>query len=166
MFPWVGISPPYHFTENAGTIFHWVLPLLIFASGSLLNTKFTERIPLIAAWMLGFAAQALLRSAPQGLPITAALLPMTGLAFILFSFYMVTDPATTPSQPAAQVAFGLSVAAAYCSLMLLHVVFGLFFALVIVTMLRGLWLFALSRVGAPGVERRLAPVAALAERRR
>jgi enediyne biosynthesis protein E5 len=175
LFPWVGIAPPYHFTENAGTFFHWALPLLIFASGSLLNTKFTERIPLIAAWMLGFAAQAFLRSAAQGLPIPAAPLPMTGLAFILFSFYMVTDPATTPSishsrrrgsQPAAQVAFGLSVAAAYCSLMLLHIVFGLFFALVMVTMLRGLWLFALNRVAAPGVEGRFAPVAVLVERRR
>lgn len=166
LFPWVGISPPYHFTEYAGPVFRWVLPLLIFASGSFLNTKFTERVPLIAAWMLGFAAQAILRSAAQGLPIPAALLPMTGLAFILFSFYMVTDPATTPSRPAAQVAFGLAVAATYCALVLLHIVFGLFFALAIVTAMRGLWLFAVSRVGAPGVETRLAPVAALAERRR
>jgi hypothetical protein len=166
LFPWVGIAPPYHFTENAGTLFHWVLPLLIFASGSLLNTKFTERIPLIAAWMLGFAAQAILRSAAQGLPIPAALLPMTGLAFILFSFYMVTDPATTPSRTAAQIAFGLSVAALYCALMLLHIVFGLFFALVIVTVVRGLWLVALSWVGAPSLEGRFAPVAGFAERQR
>jgi len=165
LFPWVGIAPPYHFTENAGTVFHWVLPLLIFASGSLLNTKFTERMPLIAAWGFGFAAQAVLRSAVQGLPIAAALLPMTGLAFILFSFYMVTDPATTPSRPAAQVAFGLSVAAVYCALMLLHIVFGLFFSLVIVTAIRGVWLFAVSRIGAFGAERRFTPMAALAERR-
>jgi len=166
LFPWVGIAPPYHFTENAGTFFHWALPLLIFASGSLLNTKFTERVPLISAWMLGFAVQAILRSLAQGLPVTAALLPMSGLAFILFSFYMVTDPATTPSRPAAQVIFGLSVAAAYCSLMLLHIVFGLFFALVIVTTARGLWLFGLNRVAALGVERHLSPVAAFAERQR
>jgi enediyne biosynthesis protein E5 len=166
LFPWVGIAPPYHFTEYAGSVFRWVLPMLIFASGSLLNTKFTERVPLIAAWMVGFAAQAILRSVAQGLPIAAALLPMTGLAFILFSFYMVTDPATTPARPAAQIAFGLAVAATYCALMLLHIVFGLFFALVIVTAARGAWLFAVSRIGVPSVVRGLAPVAALAERQR
>jgi hypothetical protein len=166
LFPWVGISPPYHFTEYAGSIFRWVLPMLIFASGSLLNTKFTERVPLIAAWMLGFAAQAILRSAAQGLPIPAALLPMTGLAFVLFSFYMVTDPATTPARPAAQVAFGLAVAATYCALMLLHIVFGLFFALAIVTAARGAWLFALGRIGTPSIARGLAPAPALAERQR
>jgi hypothetical protein len=152
LFPWVGIAPPYHFTENAGPVFHWVLPLLIFVSGSLLNTKFTERVPLIAAWGVSFAAQAIMRSVLQGLPPAAALLPMTGLAFILFSFYMVTDPATTPSGTRAQMLFGASVAIVYCALMVLHIVFGLFFALAVVTSARGLWLFAMSRspLFAPG----------------
>ena len=53
---------------------------------------------------------------------------MTGVAFLLFTFYMVTDPATTPSTPRGQIAFGAAVAAAYGLLMAFHVVFGLFFA--------------------------------------
>jgi hypothetical protein len=67
---------------------------------------------------------------------------MTGLAFLLYTFYMVTDPATTPSSPRGQVAFGLSVAAVYGLLMVSHVVFGLFFALTIVCSVRGLGLRA------------------------
>ena len=51
VFPWVGIAPPYQFTENVRGAFDVLLPLAIFASGSLLNTKFTERIPLIVAWL-------------------------------------------------------------------------------------------------------------------
>jgi Na+-translocating ferredoxin:NAD+ oxidoreductase RnfD subunit len=67
---------------------------------------------------------------------------MTGVAFILYTFYMVTDPATTPSKPRAQVIFGLAVAAAYAVLMLMHAVFGLFFALTIISALRALMIYA------------------------
>ena len=81
-----------------------------------------------------------------GTPIVAGLLPMTGLAFVLFTNSMVTDPATTPFKPSTQVMFGAAVAAVYGVLMLMHVVFGLFFALVIVCFMRGLSLYALAAV--------------------
>jgi hypothetical protein len=140
LFPWVGIAPPYHFTENLSGAGDWILPGLMVASGTFLNARFTHRLPLIAAWVGGFALQALFRSLVLGQPVTATLMPMTGVAFILYTFYMVTDPATTPSDPRGQVAFGVAVAAAYCLLMLLHIVFGLFFALTIVCAVRGLGL--------------------------
>jgi hypothetical protein len=140
-FPWVGIAPPYHFTENLDRAGDWVLPSVIIVSGTLLNTLFTKKIPLIAAWVGGFALQAAIRSFVFETPLVAALLPMTGVAFILYTFYMVTDPATTPSQPASQVLFGLSVAAAYGLLMTAHIVFGLFFALTIVCVARGVGLY-------------------------
>ena len=66
---------------------------------------------------------------------------MTGVAFILYTFYMVTDPATTPNKPREQFLFGASVAVAYGFLMVFHIVFGLFFALTIVCTLRGLGMF-------------------------
>jgi hypothetical protein len=71
---------------------------------------------------------------------------MTGVAFVLYTFYMVTDPATTPEHPWAQVAFGSGVAAMYGVLMASHIVFGLFFALTTVSALRGavLWAIALA----------------------
>jgi hypothetical protein len=67
---------------------------------------------------------------------------MTGVAFILYTFYMITDPATTPSGRRDQIAFGLSVAAVYGLLMVTHIVFGLFFALTIVCVCRGLGMYA------------------------
>ena len=71
---------------------------------------------------------------------------MTGVAFILYTFYMVTDPATTPSGRREQIVFGLSVAAVYGLLMVTHVVFGLFFALTIVCGVRGLGMYAMQWV--------------------
>ena len=65
---------------------------------------------------------------------------MTGVAFLLFTFYMVTDPATTPTTLRGQLAFGAAMAAAYGTLMAFHVVFGLFFGLTFVCVGRGAFL--------------------------
>lgn len=143
-FPWVGISPPYQFTENLYGWVDWLLPVIIVCSGTFLNGKLTKRLPLIGAWLGAFALQAAIRSAVFGTPLAAALLPMTGVAFLLFTFYMITDPATTPREPWAQAAFGASVAAAYGMLLVFHVVFGLFFGLSIVCAARGIRLWALN----------------------
>lgn len=138
LFPWIGIAPPYQFTEGLGGIGDWVLPGIIVCTGSFLNARFTRRLPLIAAWLIGFMLQALIRHWILGAYLPAALAPMTGVAFILFTFYMVTDPATTPSLVRAQIMFGASTAMAYGVLMVSHIVFGLFFSLSIVCSVRGL----------------------------
>lgn len=138
LFPSVGIAPPYQFTEELGRVGDWALPVLIIASGSFLNARFTKRWPLITAWLVGFVLQALARHWFLGASFTAALMPMSGVAFLLFTYYMVTDPPTTPSSTRGQVLFGASVAAAYGALMAAHVVFGLFFGLSIVCALRAL----------------------------
>lgn len=137
LFPWVGIAQPYQFTENVYGIWNWILPGIVICTGTLLNAKFTGRLPLIGAWLLAFAAQALLRAWINDTPTLAGLVPMTGFAFILFTFYMVTDPATTPDRPLYQILFGAAVAFAYGILMQFHIVFGLFFGLTIVCVLRG-----------------------------
>jgi enediyne biosynthesis protein E5 len=143
-FPSVGISPPYMFTENVSGWGDWAVPAFVLFTGTLLNVKLTGKLPLILAWLSAFALQALARHLITGASLTAALLPMTGLAFLLFTFYMVTDPGTTPIATRAQVAFGASVAVAYGALVALHVVFGLFFALVLVSSARGLGLHAIA----------------------
>lgn len=144
-FPWVGIAQPYMFTENLGAAGDWILPAIIVCSGSFLNTVFTKRVPLILAWAGTFVAQAAVRHLALDHSFPAALNPMTGVAFLLFTFYMVTDPATTPVTARGQVAFGAAVAAAYGLLVSFHVVFGLFFALSIVCLGRGVLLWARAR---------------------
>jgi hypothetical protein len=151
VFPWVSIAPPYHFTENLGPAGSLILPGIICVSGTLINLRFTGRLPLILGWWAGFVAQAVLRNTLLGTSLAGALNPMTGVAFVLFSFYMVSDPATTPFSARSQVFFGMAVAGAYGLLVSLHVAFGLFFALTSVSTLRGLiqYLAGLSRVTSP-----------------
>lgn len=164
LFPSVGVAAPYHFTENLYTSGDWVLPAVIICTGSILNTWFTRRIYLALAWVGAFALQAVVSSlillyTTGHCPLEARLSAMTGVAFILFTFYMVTDPATSPERPGAQIAFGISVAGVYSVLLGFHVVFGLFAALVIVCVARGLGMYLLAvRQGAgdggPGTSKR------------
>lgn len=144
MFPSVGIAPPYHFTENVAGWADWAVPAVILCTGTFLNYRLTGKVPLICAWLGAFAAQALARHVFLDASLAAALLPMTGMAFLLFTFYMVTDPGTTPVARRSQVAFGASVAAVYGVLTALHVVFGLFFALALVSACRGVGLHAIA----------------------
>ncbi len=138
LFPWIGIAPPYQFTENLYGYADWIFPIIIVCTGTFLNARFTHKLPLIMGWVGGFFLQAAIRSYYFGTPLIAGLLPMTGVAFVLFTFYMISDPGTTPITVKNQVIFGLSVAVAYGILMMFHVVFGMFFGLTFVCLIRGL----------------------------
>jgi len=132
-----GITQPYMFTEKLNAIGSWVLPAVLVCAGSFLNGRFTHKLPLIAGWVGGFVLQALVRWGLFGNLPLASLMPLTGVALLLFTFYMVTDPATTPVPAWRQVGFGAAVAATYGVLLAAHVVFTPFFALTVVAMGRG-----------------------------
>jgi hypothetical protein len=138
LFPSVGFAPPYHFTENLTGWQDWMLPGIVLFTGIIIHACFTGRMPLVGAWVLGFIIQGLVRAWMFGVPLYVPLTPMTSAAFILFTLYMIPDPATTPLKPWRQAVFGFSVAMVYGVLQVLHLVFGLFFALVAVCAIRGI----------------------------
>ena len=142
LLPAAGLAPPYQFTENLTGIWHWALPAIVLVTGTIIHGKFTGRLPLVLAWFGGFAAQAVFRSYVFHAPLAVPFLPMTSAGFILFSLYMIPDPATTPIKPLRQIFFGLSVAAIYAVLFVEHIVFGLFIALALTSASRGLGLYA------------------------
>ena len=143
LFPWGSIAPPYHFTEGLNDIGSWILPGIIIITGTMLNAKLTERMWLIAGWLSFFALQAIVRGILFDTAIPGALAVMTGVAFILYTNYMVTDPGTTPSKPGAQFAFGAGVAIFYGLFMIMHIAYGLFLATAVVCLIRGMFLWSL-----------------------
>ncbi len=151
VFSYVGITQPYMFTEKLNPTGAWILPVILVCAGSFLNGRFTHKLPLIAGWVGGFVAQAMVRWAIFGNLPRGSLMPMTGVALLLFTFYMVTDPATTPVPARRQVAFGASVAALYAVLLASHVVFTPFFALTVASTARGAWLWVAARRRAAAV---------------
>ncbi|MBW4722495.1 enediyne biosynthesis protein UnbU [Saccharothrix obliqua] len=142
LFPWVGIAPPYHFTTFTTSTLDWLIPLGVLMFGTVLNARLTGKMPLILGWLGAFVLQAVLRGLLLDHSVLGALVPMTGLAFILFTNYMITDPGSTPGKPRNQVVFGVTAAVVYAVLVLSGVTFGLFFALVITCLLRGVVLLA------------------------
>lgn len=143
LFPWVSIAPPYHFTEHVSGAWDWVIPAIILVAGTAMNAMLTKRMWLIGAWLTAFALQAVVRGLLFDTAILSALAVMTAVAFVLFTNYMITDPGTTPSRPASQVAFGAGVALLYGAFTGMHVVYGLFFATATVCLIRGMFLWAL-----------------------
>ncbi|MCK6546377.1 RnfABCDGE type electron transport complex subunit D [Myxococcota bacterium] len=134
--PWVN-TIPYQFAETTHGWADWAVSAVLLALGTRLNILFTGRMVVIGAWLAGFVAQALIRTALFGANLPAELMMMTGPAFVLFTFYMITDPMTSPMRRRSQVIFGLAIAAVYGLLMAFHVVFAIFFSVTIVCGLRG-----------------------------
>jgi hypothetical protein len=135
---WASIAPPYQFSENANTYFRVMIPLIIATSGTVINAMLTRKVPLIMGWMGGFAIQAFVRHWIWHVSLFSALGAMTGIAFVLFTNYMITDPGTTPFKARNQFMFGSSVAIVYAVLMQMNAVYTLFFATTLVCAFRGL----------------------------
>ena len=147
LFPQVGFAPPYHFTENVTGVWDWIIPGIILLTGVVIHGCFTGRLPLVAAWLVGFALQGQVRAQLFNTPPLVPFMPMTSAAFIVFTLYMIPDPATTPLNPWRQALFGFAVAAVYGVIQVMHLVFGLFFALMAVCAIRGLSLHLWRAIG-------------------
>lgn len=149
VFPWIGIATPSQFTAQFSGYWDWAAVGFVICLGSFLNWRFTRRMPLILAWIGAFIIQAVAINWFKGEPVISSLAPMSGFVFYLFTFYMVSDPGTTPAPVWHQIIFGLAVGLAYGCLMLLNVRFTIFFALAVVCALRGglMWLAARQAAG-------------------
>jgi enediyne biosynthesis protein E5 len=144
LFPSIGVAPPYHFTENLTGMWHWALPGFVLATGLIVHGLFTGRLILVLTWLVAFVIQGQLRSWYFGTSWIVPLTPMTSAAFMVFTLYMIPDPATTPVKPLRQVLFGIAIAAVYGVLLVVHMVYCLFIGLAIVCAMRGVSLYALA----------------------
>jgi hypothetical protein len=142
LFPSVGVAPPYHFTENLTGMWHWALPGVVLVTGIIVHGLFTGRLTMVLTWLVAFVLQGALRSWYFGTSWIVPLTPMTSAAFMVFTLYMIPDPATTPIKPLHQALFSATIAAVYGVLLVEHVVYCLFIALAIVCALRGVGLYA------------------------
>lgn len=157
-FQWTGIIP-WGYTATLHGFWDVALVLFIVMLGSRLNILFTGRVPTILAWLSGFIVFGTIRALIMGDPVVAQFVPLTGIPLILFTFYMITDPMTSPSRLRSQILFGGGIALAYSVLLVLEVQYTMFYAVTVVAALRGMWLFAESRNLVPSAAPAVAPLA-------
>jgi enediyne biosynthesis protein E5 len=134
---WVSIAPPYEFTEWANQYFKLMVPMIILTAGSVINATLTKKTPLIVGWWGMFAIQAFIRHWIWHVQLFSALAPMTGVAFILYTNYMITDPGTSPKKAMNMFMFGGAIGVTYAFLMEFNIVYTLFYATAIVCGIRG-----------------------------
>lgn len=140
-YQWTGILP-WGFTVDISGAADWIVPLIIVGLGMRLNLLFTGRLPTIAAWLGTFITLAFCRAWFLGIGVAAELGVLTGIPMVLFTFYMITDPQTSPSRLRNQILFGASIATAYNVLLMMHVNYTMFYSVTAICVIRGLWLFA------------------------
>jgi hypothetical protein len=127
-----------------------------------LNLLFTGRLPTITSFVGTFILLGIFRSWLRQEPLSLDLVVLTGIPAVLFIFYMITDPMTSPSRLRSQIFFGSGIACAYFVLLTLHVQYMMFYSVTIVCALRGLGLFVLS-LRAPSAKLAAVPVATTRE---
>lgn len=70
-----------------------------------------KRLDLSLSYSLGFLGFCFLRSLIFHKPVAILAASMTGAAFQLFTFFMITDPQTSPDTRTGRIAYGLVIAA-------------------------------------------------------
>ncbi len=87
------------------------------------------------SWLSGFAAFATIRAVLKGAKLLVVLAPILSPGILLFTFHMISDPATTPRTRRMRLAFGFSVAALDAAMRLLAIPNSPIYSLFAVSML-------------------------------
>lgn len=114
---------------------HWAMAAMIIVAALTLFVFKIGRSALILSFLGFYFLQLLLRAYVMRyyLPFEAIVFgSFTSAAFFLFTFYMITDPKTSPASPKAQVVLALALTAVDLFLHKLQSAHTLFFALFIV----------------------------------
>ncbi|HET8781443.1 MAG TPA: hypothetical protein VFM63_03415, partial [Pyrinomonadaceae bacterium] len=143
VYQWTGVLP-WNFTVDIYNPWDVLVPLAIVMLGTRLNLLFTGRTPSILAWLGTFVLLGVIRSTVRSTPLAAELVVLTGIPMVLFTFYMITDPQTSPSRLRSQILFGASIAFAYYALLTLNVQYMMFYSVTIVCAARGVCLLMAS----------------------
>jgi hypothetical protein len=137
IFQWTTVLP-WGFTTYLSGWGDLLVPIVIVMLGSRLNLLFTGRWPLISTWLASYAVLSFARSLMLGTSWLAELVIFSGIPLVLFTFYMITDPQTSPGRPRSQMMFGASIAIAYELLLAMQVQYTMFYAVGAVCAARGL----------------------------
>jgi Na+-transporting NADH:ubiquinone oxidoreductase subunit NqrB len=90
-----------------------------------------HRLDVSATWVITFVLGAAVRAVASGVPFRVLVGPLFGAAFQLFTFFMISDPKTTPDTRRGRILWSASLGALDCALRYEHLVFSAFYALFI-----------------------------------
>src|SRR5207302_4678407 len=136
---------------------HLAPMIVIWVLGFLITWR-VKRFHMSATYALSFVFFAYVRHLINGQPFATEVAPITGPMYMLFTFFMVTDPTTTVKPKWGQYLFVFMVAAAECVLRLNEAVKAPYYALFMVGPMANLIEILLTK-NKPPTGARTAPVA-------
>lgn len=114
----------------------WQPVALVFGLGIIIMWR-AKKLALVVSFWAVYCLGAMLRAHMTHMPTDITLwAQISGGAFWLFSFFMITDPKTSPSTNKGMIAFGIAIAVVDVWLQLNTAVFSLVWALFLVSTLR------------------------------
>ncbi len=113
----------------------YLAPSIVFAVLGMLTVLYARQFEVSFSWLLGFVVFACARAAINGSRLLMTLAPALGPGFLLFTFHMISDPATTPRTRRFRIAFGVTVALLDALTRFFEIPYGNFYALFLVTAL-------------------------------
>jgi Na+-translocating ferredoxin:NAD+ oxidoreductase RnfD subunit len=129
----VAVAPAYQWGGS------WQIVVFVFILGCIIAWR-ARKLPLVLAFATTWVLGALLRAQVSHMPAEITLYAqLSGGAFWLFLFFMITDPKTSPPSVRGMIAFGIAVGVVDMWLQLQTAVFSVFYALFIVCTARALW---------------------------
>lgn len=147
------IAPAYQWSGNG-----WIT-LMVMGLGLIIVWR-VNKLPLVLSFWLVYALGALLRAYLSRMPVEILLwATVTGGEFMLYSFFMITDPKTSPSSRRGMILGGIAIGLVDMCFQLGTAVFSLFYAAAFVAACRGVYTVAkdtlASRRLSPGLAGRL-----------
>jgi Na+-translocating ferredoxin:NAD+ oxidoreductase RnfD subunit len=116
------IAPAYQWSGNG-----WIT-LLVLSLGLVMMWR-VNKLPAVLSFWLVYAVGALVRSYFNRLPVEITLwATVSGGEFMLYSFFMITDPKTSPSSTNQMIIYGICIGLADMIFELDSAVFSLFYA--------------------------------------
>ena len=109
--------------------------VIIFIIGMMMMWR-VNRLPLVLGWLSAYCLMGLIRMAVGQGGLIFVLGPLTGAEFTLFTFSMIPDPKTSPSEKSSQVLWGLSIGFIDGILRLTEFRFSMFYSLFALCALR------------------------------
>ena len=129
----VAVAPAYQWGG------FWQVLVVVFSFGLVIAWR-AKKLPLVLAFWATYAAGALVRAylshTPAEITLYAAI---SGGAFWLFTFFMITDPKTSPPDVRGQVLYAVAIGLVDVWFQLHTAVFSLFYALFVVCTVRAVW---------------------------
>lgn len=111
----------------------YVLPSLVFFALGSFTVVYAHQVVVSFSWLIGFFVFAGVRAAITGASFLITALPVLSPTFLLFTFHMISDPATSPKTRNYRIAYGIIIAAMDALFRLYQIPYGNFYSLFIVT---------------------------------